>query len=84
MYGYHIRAGIGERIDKTEGILYHKMGIENRLRVRAESLYEVGTERNVRHELPVHDIKVQIFGSGIVYLLYTVGSIREIAGKHRR
>lgn len=62
------RDDIGARVGKityvANWVVYHEMNVEQQLRMGAKSADNGHTERNVRHEYSVHNVKVQHITAG--------------------
>lgn len=80
MDGDAVTAGLSEGFEIVIDRRDHQMAIEGRVRVGTQRLDDVGTEGNVRHEMPVHYIKVDPVGAGggdVAHLLAEPGEIRR-------
>ena len=73
-----VRACFGKNIGEIERIRYHQMHVFDKRRHFAESFQNIGTECQVRHEMPVHDIEVKPFGTALIEFLYLLVHVAVI------
>ena len=72
MHGDDVGAGLGEVGQEAVGRLDHQMHIQRQLRRLAQGCHDGRADGNVRHEMTVHHIHVDIVGPG------------GLGGAHRR
>ena len=62
---HFVRAGLGERFKQNLRLGTHEVNIEKQFGERSHRLDHLRAERNVRHEVAIHDVKMQPVGTGI-------------------
>lgn len=75
--GFHV--AVGEHV----GGQHHEVGFEGLRGVSASGRDHVGTEGEVRHELTVHDVPLEVIDTGCVESFDLGTQTGEVARKHR-
>ena len=57
--GQHVRALVAKARGETPRRLDHQVDVEKQVRALAQALYDREAQRDVRHELAVHDVYMQ-------------------------
>ena len=57
-----VRTGLGERLEIATGFCHHQVAVEVERRMAAQRRHHGRTDRDVRHEVPVHDVDVEPVG----------------------
>ena len=57
------RSGVDERLDVAIGVENHQVHVERNLGHLVDGLHDQRSERDVRHEMAVHDVQVQQVGA---------------------
>ena len=66
MHGDDVGAGVAEGLDVRIDRRNHQMHVERQLRVRADRLHHARADRDVGHEVAVHDIDMDHVGAGLL------------------
>src|SRR3546814_13958464 len=69
-----------ERVDRGD----HQMHVEHPVGVRAQRLHDGGADRQVGHEMPVHDVDVNPVGAGVGDGADLFAQPREVGGPEDR
>ena len=75
---------IRERLDVPVGLADHEMQIERHVRHAPDGPRGGRTERDVRHEMAVHDVEVKPVGSGIDHGAHIRFQVGKVTGEDRR
>ena len=84
MHGDDVGPGFGEIFDIGIDRRDHQMHVERFRTVRAQRLHDRGADRQVRDEMPVHDIDMDVIRPGGVNCAHLLAQFGEIGGKDRR
>src|SRR5260370_1281110 len=63
MHGHGVGAGFGEIVQEEIDRRNHQMNVEGPIRMRPQRLHHRRPDRDVGHEMPVHDVDMQIVGT---------------------
>ena len=86
-FGMHcddVGAGLRELGDVGVDRRNHQVHIKGQRRAVAQGRDHIGADRNVRNEMAVHDIDMDVIGARFVNGLHFVAEAREICGEDRR
>src|SRR5205807_773540 len=75
-----IRAGLGETRHIMIGMFDHQMDIERQLGVFTDKIDNRRAERNVVHEMAIHDVAVDPIGAGVFNAMDFVGGLYSDIG----
>ena len=81
MDGNPVGPGVGEVGNVLVGILNHQVAVENGGGGLAERLHDGRAERDVGHEVAVHDIDVDDRASTSDGTLHLIGKVGEVGGE---
>jgi hypothetical protein len=84
MDGDDVRAGLRERFEIGIAGRDHQVHVECFCGVRPQGLHHVGADGDVRHEMPVHHVDVDIVRARPVDRAYFLAQFGEIGGQDRR
>src|ERR1041384_1076417 len=79
-----VRSGFSERLQKNLRFRTHQMHIEKKLRQRPNGLHNRWPERNILHEMAVHDVEMQPIRSRSISASGFFFQASEIGGEERR
>ena len=82
--GDDVGAGLGELLDILLRRFYHQVHIEREIGVRADGCYHQRANGDIGHEVPVHDIYVNIIGTCPGGFDDLLAQPTEVGGKYRR
>ncbi len=77
-----LAAGLEPPVEHRLGRADHELGLEGERGVQPGSGDDVGSERDVGHELTVHDVPLDTVGPGGLELRDFVAEPREVGGQH--
>ena len=80
VHGDEVGARLGEGFQIRIARRDHQMHVERLFGVRTDGLHHVGADRNVRHEMSVHDVDVDPVGAGGVDGAHLVTKLGEVGG----
>ena len=84
MHGDDVGAGLGEGLEIGVARRDHQMHVERLLGVGPDRLHDVRPDRDVRHEVAVHDVDMDPVGAGGIDGADLLAELREIRGEDRR
>ena len=84
MYGDNIRAGLDEVVQILIGVRDHQMYIEHLVGRLAQRLNHRSADGDIRHEVTVHNVNVNVFRTGIGGNFNIACKICKICGQNRR
>ena len=84
MHGDDVGAGFGEGFEIGIARRDHQMHVERLLGVRPDRFDDVRADRNVRHEMAVHDVDMDPVGAGGIDRAHLLAELGEIGGQDRR
>jgi hypothetical protein len=84
MHGDDVRAGLGEGFEIRIARRDHQVHIEHFPGVGAQRLHHIGADRDVGHEVPVHDIDMNPIRTGRIDGAHLVAELCEVGGQDRR
>lgn len=61
----HLTTGFDHRPDMSPGVGHHEMGFERQIHDCTTGCDDCGTERDVRHKGPVHDVPLDAIDPGL-------------------
>ena len=76
-------ARVDEGVEVAIGGLDHQVDVDRERRRAPDGFDDDGTERDVRHEAPVHHVDVHEPGTAALDGLHGVGEMGEVGGEHR-
>ena len=79
-----VAAGVEELLDVAARLADHQVRVERELRPRSKVLDGLGTERQVRDEVAVHDVEMDAVGTGLLDAADRVGEVREVGVEDAR
>jgi len=82
--GQVVRPRVGKRLNKSARLVQHQMDIQQEVRHGPDFFDHDGPEREVRHEVAVHDIEVEEIGPGVLDPGDLIGQVGEIRRQNRR
>src|ERR1700739_1548689 len=83
VYRNPIDAGLRKIGNELVRILDHEMAIQRNPGCLAERFYDHRPDREIGHEMPVHDIDMDYTSAAGHRALYLPGQVREIRRKYR-
>ncbi len=83
MHGDDVGAGLGEGFEIGIARRDHQMHVERLLGVGPDRFDDVGADRNVRHEVAVHDVDMNPVGAGCVHRADFLAELGKIGGEDR-
>ena len=83
MHGDDVGAGLGERFQIRIARRDHQMHVERLFGVAAHRLHHIRPDRDVGHEMTVHDIDMDPVGAGGVDRAHFLAELGEIRGEDR-
>ena len=78
-----VGAGSGKRFQQNFRLGTHEMNVEKHFGQRADGAHDCRAEGNVRHEMAVHDVKVQPVGAGTVGACGFLAKAGGVGGEQR-
>ena len=85
VHGDPIRASVCKRGNVAVGILDHQVAVENGVGKRfAQRSHDRRANRDVRHEVTIHNVQVQHRATAFERGFSVVGEPREVRGEYRR
>ena len=84
MHDHAIGAGIGKSLEIRVGRCDHQMHIEEFVRQRPDGAHDLWPDRDVRDEMPVHDIDMNPVGAGGDNRAHLLAEPREVGRKNGR
>ncbi len=79
-----IGAGLGEGFEIRIAGRDHQMHVERLFGVRPDRFDDIRPERNVGHEMTVHDVDMDPVGARGIDRAHLLAQFREIGGEDRR
>ena len=83
VHGATVRAGRGELVEQISGVVDHEVAVEVHVGTRTQAFDHWRADRQVRHEVAVHDVDVQQIGIGSDRL-HLSRQLREVTREDRR
>ena len=84
MHGDDVGAGFGEGFEIRIARRDHQMHVERLLGVRPDRFDDIRPDRNVGHEMAVHDVDMDPVGAGGIDRAHLFAEFCEIGGEDRR
>jgi len=78
MHGQVRRAGLGEGLEEAERLDDHEVHVEREPGHAVQRLDDQGSEREVRHELAVHDVHMEEVGARALDARDLLRELREV------
>ena len=83
MHAYPVRPCIGKSGDKLVRILDHQVAVERQLRRLAQARHHRRSDRDIGHEMPVHDVDVDHRTAATLRRGNLVRKVRKICRQDR-
>ena len=81
VHGDDVGAGLGEGFEIGIARRDHQVHVERLSGVRAQRLHDVGTDRDVGHEVPVHHVDMDPVGAGGIDRAHLLAEPGEVGGR---
>jgi hypothetical protein len=75
-----VRTRLGELVQEEVRVRDHAVGLQGQVRHPPERLHGHGSHREVRDEVPVHDVHVDPVGPGLLRRLHLFAQASEVGG----
>ena len=80
---HHVGAGVDERLEVAIGLHDHQVHVERQRRGLAERFHHRHANGDVRHEVPVHHVDVNLIGAATRRGRDFGAEVREVRGENR-